>query len=260
MLAERYRVAALVGDLATDNDAAAPGPQRRAGAADHHRHRLPPGGGDGRARPGGWELEDARLPVRRERRQPGLPRDVTTWARTCGWSLFSVTEGEDKPLKYPTIFNTADVAVITKMDLAAAVEFDRAAADANIQAVRPGMEVIRLSARTGEGMDEFLGLLERQLGRDPRRANGGQLAMNSLAVVVALGFFLGMRHATDPDHVIAVSTIVARFRRPRHAALIGGRVGIGHTLTILAVGGGIILLGWVIPARVWASRSNSPWA
>jgi ABC-type uncharacterized transport system, permease component len=66
-----------------------------------------------------------------------------------------------------------------------------------------------------------------------------------------------MRHATDPDHVIAVSTIVARYRQPRHAALIGIAWGIGHTLTILAVGGGIILLGWVIPARVGLSLEFS---
>jgi high-affinity nickel-transport protein len=81
--------------------------------------------------------------------------------------------------------------------------------------------------------------------------------MTSLGVVLALGFFLGMRHATDPDHVIAVSTIVSRYRRPRHAALIGVAWGIGHTLTILAVGGGIILLGWVIPARVGLSLEFS---
>src|SRR3981081_544257 len=67
--------------------------------------------------------------------------------------LLSVTEGEDKPLKYPTIFNSADVAVITKMDLALAVEFDEPAAHRNIQAVRPGMRVIEVSAKTGAGMD-----------------------------------------------------------------------------------------------------------
>src|ERR1700680_3839796 len=66
--------------------------------------------------------------------------------------LLSVTEGEDKPLKYPTIFNTADVAILTKMDLAAAVEFDRAAAHRNIQSVRPGMEILEVSAKSGEGM------------------------------------------------------------------------------------------------------------
>jgi hydrogenase nickel incorporation protein HypB len=73
--------------------------------------------------------------------------------------LLSVTEGEDKPLKYPTIFNSADVAVITKMDLAAAVDFNEQALNQNIQAVRPRMQVLKLSAKTGEGMREFLELL-----------------------------------------------------------------------------------------------------
>lgn len=63
--------------------------------------------------------------------------------------LLSVTEGEDKPLKYPTIFNSADVAIITKSDLAGAVEFDEIAARQNIQAVRPRMDVLILSAKTG---------------------------------------------------------------------------------------------------------------
>jgi high-affinity nickel-transport protein len=75
----------------------------------------------------------------------------------------------------------------------------------------------------------------------------------TLTTVLALGFFLGMRHATDADHVIAVATIVARERNARSAALIGAAWGLGHTLTILAVGGGIILLGWVIPPRVGMS-------
>ena len=70
--------------------------------------------------------------------------------------LLSVTEGEDKPVKYPTIFNSADVAIITKSDLAVAVEFDEIASKRNIQAVRPGMEILRLSAKTGEGMANYL--------------------------------------------------------------------------------------------------------
>jgi len=74
--------------------------------------------------------------------------------------LLSVTEGEDKPLKYPTIFHSADVAVITKMDLAAAVEFDEAAARANVERVRPGMRVLALSAKTGAGMAEWLRAVE----------------------------------------------------------------------------------------------------
>jgi hydrogenase nickel incorporation protein HypB len=74
--------------------------------------------------------------------------------------LLSVTEGEDKPLKYPTIFNTADVAVITKIDLAGAVEFDLAAARDNIQQVRPGMQIIEVSSKTGEGVEAWLRFLQ----------------------------------------------------------------------------------------------------
>ena len=73
--------------------------------------------------------------------------------------LLSVTEGEDKPLKYPTIFNTADVAIITKSDLADAVEFDADTAEENIQRVRPGMRIITVSSKTGAGMVEWLSLL-----------------------------------------------------------------------------------------------------
>src|ERR1700738_4829957 len=74
--------------------------------------------------------------------------------------------------------------------------------------------------------------------------------MITLLSILALGFFLGMRHATDPDHVIAVTTIVSRQRSIRHAALIGALWGLGHTITIFAVGSAIILFGLVIPARV----------
>ncbi|HTC24756.1 MAG TPA: hypothetical protein VK688_10350 [Gemmatimonadales bacterium] len=77
--------------------------------------------------------------------------------------------------------------------------------------------------------------------------------MNDLLAVVLLGFFLGMRHATDPDHVIAVTTIVARQRSARGAALIGAVWGVGHTLTILLVGSGIILFRWAIPDRIGLS-------
>ena len=81
--------------------------------------------------------------------------------------------------------------------------------------------------------------------------------MIGLFSIIALGFFLGMRHATDPDHVVAVSTIVSRHRSMKHAAVIGGLWGIGHTMTILLVGSGIILFGWVIPARVGLSMEFS---
>ena len=74
--------------------------------------------------------------------------------------------------------------------------------------------------------------------------------MSEMFVVVALGFFLGMRHATDADHVVAVTAIVARQRDISIAALIGLLWGVGHTLTLLCVGSGIILFNLVIPDRV----------
>ena len=69
--------------------------------------------------------------------------------------LLSVTEGEDKPLKYPTIFNTADVVVVTKMDIADAVGYDRALALENIDRARPGVKVLEVSSRSGQGMEAW---------------------------------------------------------------------------------------------------------
>lgn len=80
--------------------------------------------------------------------------------------------------------------------------------------------------------------------------------VSSLGIVL-LGLFLGMRHSTDPDHVVAVSTIVSRERSIRHAALIGMLWGVGHTLTISVVGSAIILFGMVIPPRVGLSMEFS---
>ncbi|HET8623365.1 MAG TPA: hypothetical protein VFM14_07370 [Gemmatimonadales bacterium] len=77
--------------------------------------------------------------------------------------------------------------------------------------------------------------------------------MTALPVILALGFILGMRHATDADHVIAVTTIVSRQRRAGSALAIGTAWGVGHTLTLLIVGGGIVLFGWVIPERLGLS-------
>lgn len=69
--------------------------------------------------------------------------------------LISVTEGEDKPLKYPTMFNTADVVVVTKMDIAEAVGFDLEKCLDSINKTRPGVPVILLSSKSGLGMDEW---------------------------------------------------------------------------------------------------------
>jgi hydrogenase nickel incorporation protein HypB len=80
-------------------------------------------------------------------------------------ALLSVTEGEDKPLKYPTIFNSADVAVITKMDLAEPCDFDRELAHKNIREIRPNIRIFEVSAKKGVGMPEWIEYL-----KDERRS------------------------------------------------------------------------------------------
>jgi len=77
--------------------------------------------------------------------------------------------------------------------------------------------------------------------------------MIGLLSILAVGFFLGMRHATDPDHVIAITTIVTRQQKPGRAALTGISWGLGHTLTIFVVGAALILFGLVIPPRIGLS-------
>ena len=74
--------------------------------------------------------------------------------------------------------------------------------------------------------------------------------MTSVLLILGVGFFLGMRHATDPDHVVAVSTIVSREKSIPRAGLIGILWGVGHTITILVVGAAIILFGFAIPPRL----------
>jgi high-affinity nickel-transport protein len=79
----------------------------------------------------------------------------------------------------------------------------------------------------------------------------------TLLAILALGFFLGMRHATDADHVVAVTTIVSRARSARAALGVGALWGLGHSATILVVGGAIVLFGWVVPPRVGLSMELS---
>ena len=75
-------------------------------------------------------------------------------------AILSVTEGEDKPLKYPGLFRTADAVLINKSDLADAVNFDRRSAIANLQAIAPQAELFELSARNGDGIDALIGWIE----------------------------------------------------------------------------------------------------
>jgi hydrogenase nickel incorporation protein HypB len=164
LLRQRYRVAALVGDLATDNDAQrlarsqAPVRQITTGTVCHLEAEMIQSALEG------WRLEELDFLFIENVGNLVCPASFDL-GEDLRLVLFSVTEGEDKPLKYPTIFNTADAAVITKLDLAAAVEFDAEAARRNIESVRPGMTVFELSAKTGVGMDTWLTFLQSGCAR-----------------------------------------------------------------------------------------------
>ena len=159
LLHSHCRVAALVGDLATENDAArlarsrAPVKQILTGTMCHLEAAMIQNA------LGDWDLNQLDFLFIENVGNLVCPSSYDL-GEDLRFVLLSVTEGEDKPLKYPTIFNSADVAIITKADLAAAVEFDEEAARRNIRAVRPGMEIFKLSAKTGEGITEYLEYLE----------------------------------------------------------------------------------------------------
>jgi hydrogenase nickel incorporation protein HypB len=161
-LRTNYRVAALVGDLATENDALrlarsqAPVKQITTGTLCHLEAAMVQNALQE------WDLNQLDFLFIENVGNLVCPSSYDL-GEDLRLVLISVTEGEDKPLKYPTIFNSADVAVVTKVDLVAAVEFDWATAYNNIQAVRPGMPVFRLSAKNGEGMQEFLEFLAARL-------------------------------------------------------------------------------------------------
>jgi hydrogenase nickel incorporation protein HypB len=162
VLQPRYRVAALVGDLATENDAErlarsrAPVKQITTGTLCHLEAAMVEKALEG------WDLNRLDFLFIENVGNLVCPSSYDL-GENLRLILLSVTEGEDKPIKYPTIFNSADVAIVTKVDLAAAVEFDWPAAHGNIQAVRPGMPVFRLSAKTSEGMEDYLEFLASQL-------------------------------------------------------------------------------------------------
>jgi hydrogenase nickel incorporation protein HypB len=157
-----YHVAALVGDLATDNDAQrlaradVPVKQITTGTTCHLEAEMI------RKALAGWSPAD--LDVLFIENVGNLVCPATyDLGENLRLVLFSVTEGEDKPLKYPTIFNTADLAVITKTDLAAAAEFDAELAQKNIQTVRPGMTILSVAAKRGDGMNDWLSLLSARI-------------------------------------------------------------------------------------------------
>jgi hydrogenase nickel incorporation protein HypB len=154
-LQPQFRVAALVGDLATENDAVrlarshARVKQITTGTLCHLEAAMVQRALEG------WNLRELDF-LFIENVGNLVCQSSYDLGEDLRLVLMSVTEGEDKPLKYPTIFNSADVAVFTKMDLAAAAEFDRQAATRSIESVRPGMVMMSVSAKSGAGMDEYL--------------------------------------------------------------------------------------------------------
>lgn len=157
MVEQGLRPAALVGDLATQNDAmrlarsGAPVRQIETGDMCHlEAHQIARHLHD-------WQLDLDAVDFL-------FIENVGNLVCPSGYDLgedlrvvlMSVTEGEDKPEKYPSLFHSSDVAVITKIDLAAAVEFDRARAYASIESVRPGIDIIETSAKSGAGLDTWL--------------------------------------------------------------------------------------------------------
>jgi hydrogenase nickel incorporation protein HypB len=155
------KVAAVVGDLETDNDArrlsASGAPVRQIMThgcchleADMVQNHL-----------AGWNIAGLEYLFIENVGNLVCP---TSWdlGESVRIALLSVTEGEDKPLKYPGLFNTSDVAVITKMDLSEPCDFDRETALENIQSVRPGMQVFETSVKTGAGIDEWIEFLRQK--------------------------------------------------------------------------------------------------
>jgi hydrogenase nickel incorporation protein HypB len=165
LLRERgSRVAALVGDLETDNDArrlaasGAPVRQINTHGICHLEAEMV-----GKHLEGWDGVELGRLDYLFIENVGNLvcPSSYDLGER-IRVALLSVTEGEDKPLKYPTLFNSADAAVITKMDIAGAVGFEREAAVRNIRAICPNIRIFETSAKSGAGMDDWLTYLANE--------------------------------------------------------------------------------------------------
>ena len=162
LLRPNYRVAALVGDLATENDALrlarshAPVKQITTGTLCHLEAAMVQTAVEE------WDLDQLDFLFIENVGNLVCPSSYDL-GEDLRLILISVTEGEDKPLKYPTIFNSADIAIVTKIDLAAAVEFSWETAYRNIQAVRPGMPVFQLSSKTGEGIEKYFEFLAARL-------------------------------------------------------------------------------------------------
>lgn len=158
-LGKRYRVAALVGDPATSNDA------RRLARSGALVRQIETAGlchleaAMVAEHLEGWDLAELDFLFIENVGNLVCPNsyDLGEAQRAV---LLSVTEGEDKPLKYPATFAAADIVIITKTDLAAAAEFNHQATEEHIQAVHPGVPVLYTSARNGSGLDAWIDWIE----------------------------------------------------------------------------------------------------
>lgn len=158
----RLRGGVVVGDLATDNDAqriarsGAPAIQITTGDTCHLDAEM---------------VAEATAKLNLDALQLLIIENVGNLVCPSGYDLgedvrvvlLSVTEGEDKPLKYPTMFKTADVVIVNKMDIAEAVGFDRDTAISNIHRMVPQAKIFEVSARTGLGMEDWYRYLEQHI-------------------------------------------------------------------------------------------------
>ncbi len=156
-----HRVAALVGDLETDNDAkrlaqsGAPVRQIQTHGCCHLEASMVTSHLEG------WDLNGIDFLFIENVGNLVCPASYDL-GEDIRVALLSVTEGEDKPLKYPSMFHSSNTAVITKMDLAEACDFDREAAVANILSVQPDARIFEVSAKKGLGMREWIEYLVEQ--------------------------------------------------------------------------------------------------
>lgn len=167
----RYRTAAVVGDLATENDArrlatsGSPVKQILTGTMCHLEADMV------RGAIGEWDLSQ---------RDFLFIENVGNLVCPSSWDLgedlrvllCAVTEGEDKPLKYPTLINSCDAVVVSKIDLAGAIDFDLDLLRRNIELVRPGLTVFELSAKSGVGLDGWLDYLRERFDKKRSSLHG----------------------------------------------------------------------------------------
>lgn len=157
----RLRLGVIVGDLATDNDAArlrqagVPVVQITTGTVCHLEAEMVARAAEQ------LDLDALDVLVIENVGNLVCPADYDL-GEDLRVVLLSVTEGEDKPLKYPPLFHSANVALITKSDLGVAAGFDRAAARANLARVSHHARVFELSAKTGDGLPAWLDFLAQQ--------------------------------------------------------------------------------------------------